>query len=154
MSSSKNSKSKQKELSPTVPHKKFEYLTTANERKFHTALRCCLPSHYSIHCQTSLMALVQPVERKNNSRTWAKRMDFVITDNDTKVIAVIELDDRSHNQENRQKRDEYVNGALCGHHKLIRFQTKRDYNSREIAAVLNQELNLVANADVVLTHSA
>ncbi|WP_194437698.1 DUF2726 domain-containing protein [Vibrio fluminensis] len=135
--------SNQTTLEATVPHKKFEYLTTANERKFHSALRLALPNQYTIHCQTSLMALVQPIDRKNFSRTWAKRMDFVITDHDTKVIAVIELDDKSHQQEKRQKRDEYVNGALSGNHKLIRFQAKRDYDVQEIATVLDIELDLV-----------
>ncbi|ROV58307.1 DUF2726 domain-containing protein [Vibrio ponticus] len=150
----RDSTSNQSTLEASVPHKKFEYLTTENERKFHSALRLALPNRYMIHCQTSLMALVQPIDRKNCSRTWAKRMDFVITDNDTKVIAVIELDDKSHQREKRQKRDEYVNGALSGNHKLIRFQAKRDYDVNEIATVLDFELNLAADPSVELMQQA
>lgn len=125
-----------KSLPPSVPHKKSEYLTTANERKFHTALLEALPDGYTVHCQTALMALVQPVDRKNNSRTWAKRMDFVITDLDTRIVAVIELDDSSHARHDRQKRDYYVNQALDGHHQLLRVQSSRTYCPSFIKSLL------------------
>ena len=124
------------------PHKKSTYLTTENERRFHAALVSALPMEYCVHCQTSLMALVQPINRKDNARTWAKRMDFVVTDRYTKIIAVIELDDRTHEWEHRKKRDRYVNAILEGHHKLIRFQSKRIYSSDEIATKLALELEL------------
>ncbi len=127
---------------PNVPHKKSSFLTTRNERAFYLALNEALPSGYIVHCQTALMALVQPIERRNNSRTWAKRMDFVITDRETRIVAVIELDDRTHRRESRQKRDRYVNSALDGHHKLIRFQAKMTYRPCELKAVLENELNL------------
>lgn len=125
-----------------VPHKKSSFLATKNERNFYAALTSALPDGYIVHCQTALMALVQPIERRNNSRTWAKRMDFVITDQTTKVIAVIELDDKTHTWESRKKRDQYVNAALEGHHKLIRFKAQMSYNSSEIKAILDNELNL------------
>lgn len=109
------------------PHKKMTYLSTATERKFHKALRESLPSALVIHCQVSLMALVQPIHRKHNSRTWAKRMDFVVTDLDNQILVVIELDDRTHDWESRKKRDHYVNEVLEGKHKLVRFKTQRSY---------------------------
>lgn len=87
------------------------------------------------------MALIQPVEWKNNSRTWAKRMDFVVTDSTTKVICVIELDDRSHQRADRQKRDKYVNEALDGHHKLIRFKASWTYDSEDIYQKLKNEID-------------
>ncbi|WP_367989847.1 DUF2726 domain-containing protein [Vibrio sp. NTOU-M3] len=121
-------------LSPA--HKRSEYLTTNNERRFHAALKQAVPADYCIHCQVSLMALVQPVDRKHNSRTWAKRMDFVITDSDTRIVAVIELDDRTHNWESRKKRDAYVNDVLSKHHRLVRFQSQRTYDPEHIRHVL------------------
>ncbi len=125
-----------------IPHRKSEYLTTENERRFYMALVSALPAGYCVHCQTALMALVQPVNRKDNSKTWAKRMDFVITDKYTKILAVIELDDRTHNWESRKKRDQYVNSVLEGRHKLIRFPSKRAYCPDEISVRLRSELNL------------
>ncbi|MFB9189397.1 DUF2726 domain-containing protein [Vibrio ostreicida] len=45
-------------------HKRSSHLTTKNERNFHLALKQAIPSDYDIHCQVSLMALVQPVDWK------------------------------------------------------------------------------------------
>lgn len=125
-----------------IEHKKQSHLATENERKLCFALQKALPPEYMIHSQVSLMALVNPVEAKHNSKTWAKRMDFVITDKATKILAVIELDDSTHHWEKRKERDRYVNEVLEGHHKLVRFNTKRFYEPHEIAKVLEQETGI------------
>lgn len=129
-----------------VEHKKQSHLATENERKLYFALQKALPSDYTVHSQVSLMALVKPINFKNNSRTWAKRMDFVITDKATKILAVIELDDSTHNWKKRQERDQYVNEALEGHHTLIRFSTKRFYEPSEIAEVLERKTEIKCNS--------
>jgi len=123
----------------SVPHKKSTYLGTKTERRFYKVLQELIPEEYVIHSQVSLMALVQPINFKDNSRTWAKRMDFVITDSDTKVLAVIELDDSSHRQKKRQERDIYVNNALKGHHPLLRFEAKSTYDKTHIATLLERD---------------
>lgn len=117
----------------TVPHKKSTYLATKTERKFYGILQELLSDEYVIHCQVSLMALVQPIDFKDNSKTWAKRMDYVITDKDTRVLAVIELDDSSHSRPKRQERDIYVNEVLLGHHPLLRFGVRGTYDPMEIS---------------------
>jgi len=88
------------------------------------------------------MALVTPVNFKDNSKTWAKRMDFVITDRDTKVLAVIELDDASHNRKKRKERDEYVNSVLDGHHPLIRVKSTNTFNRAQIVAQLEESSSI------------
>ncbi|EKA7409205.1 DUF2726 domain-containing protein [Vibrio parahaemolyticus] len=123
----------------SVPHKKITYLATKTERRFYKVLQELLPDEYVIHSQVSLMALIQPTNFKDNSRTWAKRMDYVITDRDTKVLAVIELDDSSHRQKKRQERDIYVNNALKGHHPLLRFEAKSSYDKNHVATVIERE---------------
>ncbi|MDA0147349.1 DUF2726 domain-containing protein [Vibrio sp. LaRot3] len=135
-----------KPLSNYVEHTKQSHLATENEKKMYFALQKALPPEYVIHCQVSLMALVKPTDFKNNSRTWAKRMDYVITDKATRILAVIELDDSSHNKKKRQERDEYVNNALHGHHPLIRFQTQRFYEPSEIALKLEQHSEIRCNS--------
>lgn len=129
-----------------VPHKKHVYLSSKTERNFYNVLQEILPSECVVHCQVSLMALVQPVNFKDNSRTWAKRMDYVITDRNTKVLAVIELDDSSHRQKRRQERDHYVNSALEGHHKLIRFDAIGKYNPIDVAKVIERETDIKCNS--------
>lgn len=129
---------------PDVPaHKASTHLATPNEQRFYLALKEATPSCYEIHCQVSLMALVQPVDWKNNSRTWAKRMDFVITDHQTKIVVVIELDDRTHNWKSRIKRDKYVNEVLSEHHRLVRFKSQRVYDAAEIREELGFAEELV-----------
>ncbi|ENJ1687796.1 DUF2726 domain-containing protein [Vibrio parahaemolyticus] len=128
-----------------VPHKKHNTLCSKAESTFHKTLLDILPSDCIVHCQVSMMALVQPVNFKDNSKTWAKRVDFVITDRDTKVIAVIELDDSSHRQKKRQERDMYVNAAFAGHHKLLRFEAMGSYDPISIASVIEREVGLKCN---------
>lgn len=142
---SPNTAKKNDEISPavlTVPHRKKEHLTTINERKLYFALQKAIDSKYIVHSQVSLIALVEPLSFKDNSKSWAKRMDFVITDKATKILAVIELDDSSHSSEKRKKRDAYVNNALKGHHPLIRLPTKKFYEPQEIAGVLEREAGI------------
>ncbi|MGY0616110.1 DUF2726 domain-containing protein [Vibrio sp. FJH11] len=128
-----------------VPHKKHVYLGSKTERNFYQVLQEILPSDYIVHCQVSLMALVQPVSFKDNSRTWAKRVDYVITDRSTKVLAVIELDDSSHRQKKRQERDLYVNSALEGHHKLLRFEATGNYDPIHVAQVIERDTEITCN---------
>lgn len=125
-----------------VPHKKQTHLATNNEQRLHSLLLDILPPEYTIHSQVSLMALVTPISFKDNSKTWAKRMDFVITDKDTKVLAVIELDDSSHNRKKRIERDEYVNSVLDGHHPLIRVKSVNIFNRDQIIGQLEDSSSI------------
>ncbi|CAH0535453.1 hypothetical protein VST7929_03027 [Vibrio stylophorae] len=137
----------------SVPHTKQSHLATPNEQNFHQALRQVLPPEYSIHCQVSLMALVKPVHFKDNSKTWSKRMDFVIADADTKVLAVIELDDSSHQKLKRQERDHYVNQALEGHHPLVRFSSRQFYDPAYIANALEGQTDIKCSQKIELSYS-
>ncbi|OOE41409.1 hypothetical protein BZG00_00040 [Salinivibrio kushneri] len=128
-----------------VEHKRQSHLATRNEQKLYFALQNALPSDYVIHSQVSLMALVKPVNFRHNSRTWAKRMDFVITDKTTRILAVIELDDATHQWKKRQERDQYVNEALFGHHKLIRIPSASFYEPSKIADILSREVGIKCN---------
>ena len=125
-----------------VDHKKLDYLATENERKLYFSLQKALTDKYIIHSQVALFALVKPLDYRHNSKSWAKRMDFVITDTATKVLAVIELDDSTHNQKKRIERDNYVNYALKGHHPLIRINTEKFYDPEKIATLLETEAGI------------
>lgn len=119
-----------------IKHIKKEYLATQNEQKLYFALQKALSKNYHVHCQTSLIAIVEPTEFKHKKRAYSKRMDFVITDTATKIVAVIELDDSTHKQPKRIARDKYVNAALKPHHPLIRIPTTPFYKPEDIAGIL------------------
>ncbi len=125
------------ESETAIEHTKKEFLCTRNEQKFLFALQKAISSHnHLIHCQTSLIELVEPVEFRHKSKAWTKRVDFVITDTSSKILAVIELDDYTHKQNKRIKRDKYVNQALSGNHPLVRFATTNFYKPENIAEAL------------------
>ena len=121
-----------------VPHKKRNYLCTNTENNFYQVLLSILPEDYVVHSQVSMMALVQPVNFKHNSKTWAKRVDFVITDKNTKILAVIELNDSSHHKQKRQERDQYVSNAFRDLHPLLRFEVENCYDPTTIIDKLEQ----------------
>ena len=44
----------------------------------------------------------------------SKHVDFVITDPDLRIKAILELDDNSHNAKERTERDQFVDQILSG----------------------------------------
>lgn len=72
---------------------------------------------YEICPKVRLFDLIEPRIDKKKKLTYrykiqAKHVDFVICDQDMHVKAVIELDDSSHNNPERMKRDDFVNTIL------------------------------------------
>lgn len=140
-----------------VRYLKQSYLTTRNEQKLFLTLHKILPDGYMIHCQTSLIALTKPENPKHRKPAYSKRVDFVITDNKTKILAVIELDDNNHQNQARHRRDQYVNQSLKDIHPFLRVKTQNFYEPVVIAKQLEQLgvktiLNeLVAGGEVVLS---
>lgn len=128
--------------SRAIEHKKHEHLANRNEQKLYFALQSILPETYVIHCQVSMMALVSPVDFKHNAKAWAKRMDYVITDRSTKIVAVIELDDASHHSPKRLERDKYVTEVLNAHHNFIRISRRKYYDPTSIANLLEQKTGI------------
>lgn len=68
-----------------------------------------------------LLDLIEPKARYNRSdrqklmnRVWAKHVDFVLVDQNMKLIGVLELDDSTHDRLDRQERDRFVRDALEG----------------------------------------
>ena len=51
----------------------------------------------------------------------SKHVDFVITDKDARIKAIVELDDNSHNKPDRMERDNFVDEVLISvGYKVIR----------------------------------
>lgn len=69
----------------------------------------------------------------------AKHVDFVVTDTDYNVIAIIELDDTSHKRPDRIRRDLFVNEVLSGvGYKLIRTYSITDEVLQTISPKTNK----------------
>lgn len=100
------------------PYKK-KYLLTKNEYYFYNKLKeITSPLNLQILAKIRLADLIE-VDNTQAKSEWmkyfakikAKHVDFAIADN-MKIIALLELDDNSHNNTERKERDSFVNNAL------------------------------------------
>ena len=72
---------------------------------------------YTVFAKVRLLDLVTPVKGNPKYKTYfykvqAKPVDFVLCDEKLVARCVIELDDKSHDTEERQKRDSFVDEVL------------------------------------------
>jgi hypothetical protein len=101
-------------------------LMTENEREFFARLVTALPDHY-IFPQVALSGLIEAASSNKQKahgdrlRIAQQRADFVICDAGCEVIAVVELDDRTHSATKDQLRDSRLEQAGI---RTIRFQSK------------------------------
>ena len=99
-----------------------------------------LPGHI-ILAQVQLSRLLG-VKKGNNHQSWLNRInrmsaDFVVCNKDASVVAVIELDDASHQKAERQAADAKKDKALAAAGiKMIRWQVKAMPDKLAIQAAL------------------
>ena len=132
-----------------IVHFKKEALVTANQLKLLNTLRKILGSDYMIHCQTSFIALVEPVEREQKSRARTKCTDFVISDLDTNILAVVQLEESNQTSFEAKLNDAYINAALAPHHPLIRVPHSRFYHPSHIKKLLEKHTEIEFNEPAV-----
>ena len=101
-------------------------LMTANELEFFGRLVTALPTHF-IFPQVALSALLEASssdKRKAHSdrlRIAQQRADFVVCDASGEVIAVVELDDKTHSRAKDQTRDARLSqGGI----RTVRFESR------------------------------
>ena len=98
------------------------------EQVLYFRLTQALPEHI-ILAQVQLSQLLG-VKKGNNHQSWLNRInrmsaDFVVCRKDSTIVAVIELDDATHQQANRQVADAKKDKALSAAEiKIIRWQVK------------------------------
>jgi NAD-dependent SIR2 family protein deacetylase len=79
-----------------------------------------------------------------------KHVDFVLCDPKTmKPLVAVELDDKTHNQKKRQKRDQFVDGVFqAAEIPLARITARRTYNTNELNITLRQQACLEDQTEV------
>jgi hypothetical protein len=117
-----------------------EFLSPA-ERSFFGVLQQAVASEYQIFAKVRLADVVRPVRNSSRSgwqssfnRISGKHVDFVLCDPARlRVVAVIELDDRSHERFERGVRDSLVDSALKnGGIPVLRISARRSYSPAQI----------------------
>ncbi|CAH0165475.1 hypothetical protein SRABI118_00867 [Massilia sp. Bi118] len=102
-------------------------IMTENEMEFFGRLVAALPEHY-IFPQVAMSALIESAstDRKqafgDRQRIAQQRIDYVVCNKRCEVVAVVELDDRTHSKVKDKVRD----GRLeQGGYRTVRFQSRQ-----------------------------
>jgi hypothetical protein len=114
-------------------------LLTDNELEFYQRLIPALPQ-YRVMVQVSFSALLQADKALSKTEAYSLRgrykqkyADFVIVEPESlKVVAIIELDDRTHSPERDKERDALLETAG---YRVLRFQSKQKPSIDEISAL-------------------
>lgn len=111
-----------------------KYLMTINEKSQYRKLKQWANQHNLIvFCKVRMLDLVTPRKNQDNYKgaLWkiqAKHVDFVICDQDIRVKCIVEINDKSHNRQDRADRDNFVSEVLqaCGYKVLMTYNVTDD----------------------------
>jgi hypothetical protein len=122
-------------------------ILTAAERKFFTVLEKSVPSGCYVLSQVRLANLVKvkhgtPEFWKHFSRIGMKCVDFVVVEYPAmNTLLVVELDDRSHEQEDRRQRDIFVDDVLYSAGiPILHVPTQATYKVNELSMAIKAQL--------------
>lgn len=136
------------------PYIKGQPLFSPAERSFLGVLEHAVGAEYRIYAKARLGDVIQPKKGLTKSafatalnKVNRKHVDFVICrKNDCEVLGVIELDDRSHQREDRRKRDQFVDMALeAAGIPILHFSAKMSYPVNDIRTSLVNAFSLQVN---------
>lgn len=94
-----------------------KYLLTRNEWHEYKKLKEYATAKGLQVCpKVRLLDIIEPRKGENYMtllrKIQSKHVDFVLTDEDLHIKAIVELDDNSHNAKSRQERDQFVDQIL------------------------------------------
>ena len=100
---------------------------------------------YSLFCQVSLYGIITTKSNKefnkNFNKIKSKSIDFVITQENCKILMCIELDGTTHQKQNRIQRDDILNTLFKDlQMKLLRIPVQNFYNMEEIKKLIKESL--------------
>jgi Protein of unknown function (DUF2726) len=116
------------------PRYRRHSIMTENEREFYRRILDACPD-CQVWPQVPILALVRPDAKEGSRAFWTAfkrisntRVDWVIVQ-DVGVIAIVELDDRSHDARRDAQRDKILKS--CGY-RVVRFNSSRRPDPRQI----------------------
>lgn len=126
-------------------------LFTPAERAFLEILDKAVGTHYRVFGKVRVADILQVKPTKDNSlrqrafnRINAKHFDFVLCRaDDLTVVAVVELNDASHQQQKRRARDQFLSSA-CDEAglPLVQVRAQRNYSIAEVRDTVAAALGL------------
>jgi hypothetical protein len=125
-------------------------LLTPAERSFFGVLQQATAAEYQIFAKVRLADIVKPVRNPSRSgwqsafnRITGKHVDFVLCNlSNMAIVAVIELDDRTHERFERSTRDGLVDSALADAHiPVLRVPAQQTYSPSQIREQITETIN-------------
>jgi hypothetical protein len=124
----------------TVDYRSKVYLMSKTERSFFSALQEQLDGKFVVFSKVRLADIVKPVSVDGPSwwtafhQLSSKHIDFVICDpSSLALVCCIELDDASHERDDRKGRDGFVDATLAAAGiPFLRFAASKGISSHEI----------------------
>jgi predicted RNA-binding Zn-ribbon protein involved in translation (DUF1610 family) len=136
------------ELKRPLPFRlRDDFLSTA-EHSFYLVLKSMMGSYFTICPKVSLSDIFYVIQPNENSGFYnkinRKHVDFLICDTDTmKPRFAIELDDKSHNRQDRMDRDEFVEELFeTANLPLVRIPVRPTYNTNELGVFFREALQI------------
>jgi hypothetical protein len=132
-----------------LPYQRRGPLCSPAELRFLRALERAVGDSARIYAKVRLADLVEVRERASGRRFWqafnaiaCKHVDYVLCEPETlEVICVIELDDRSHQRDDRRERDEFVDNVMqASRIPMLRFPAQTRYQTAEVRRCLENTL--------------
>lgn len=118
-------------------------LVTNKEMAYYNCIKSVVPEGYNIIPQANLASFVAKTDGSRYHNELFRNVDFLITDSDFKPYIVIEINDNSHNDYNRKKRDEKVS-MICREAGIdiitlwTTYGVNREYITKRINTALEQ----------------
>jgi len=137
-----------------LPYSAKKYFFSIAERSFYEVLKRLISEDHTVFAKVRLADLVY-VSKGSSSRQShfnrinRKHVDFVLCNRDLAPLVAIELDDSSHDDEEREARDEFVDQVLASAAlPIVHIRAKRAYALDDIRAALHPFLPAKPPADV------
>lgn len=132
---------------PSLPYKKRDYLLTPAERSFYEVLRGITQDQVHVFPKVRLLDLLYLPKgtedrQAHMNRIQSKHVDFVLCDlQNVRPLLVIELDDASHEREDRKQRDAFVDQALeAASLPILHVPARHTYAPKELADLIEAKL--------------
>ena len=139
-----------KPSSDEVPYVMRSHLLSPAERSFFGVLQTAVSDDYAVLAKIRVADVILPSKGLDRSswqsafnRISAKHFDYVLCAvSDYKIVAAVELDDKSHNSKSRIKRDQFLNAAAkAASLPLIRFPARAAYPVAQIREKIDEAID-------------
>ena len=129
-----------------LKYKRVQNLFTPSERKFYHLLQEVLPPKTVLFAKVRAADVILPESAKDRSR-WrsafnrvaCKHFDYVVCNEKLEILCAIELDDASHNKEERRERDIFLNWACkSAGVPLLRIPLQKEYDKKGLQRTIER----------------